>query len=572
MNIINPKHLKIIKGLPPKASPKDRVALDTEFFGMEKKRLHRPHGQFAYLGCTFDGETVYYITDEADIPDFLKQIEDAVWILANAKFDIRQMRPYAEIPDRTKLWDVILIEQIMYSGLYDSFALDDLVRRYLDTYMPKEVRKEFTDASFLTPERIGYASGDVAYTWKVYKVQREKISDDDLLIWKEIELPFMWTILGMSGVRLDTVKWAALARRNYEEGQAVQSKYGKEEIVIGPRGGKKSVWTGINLNAPAQVKAHFAKIGWPVDDTDKDTLVFLKDDCEFARDMLLYRMYSKRSSTYGENIIEDFVEEDGKIYADLFQIGAETGRTSCRQPNLQNQPHEHEYRECFIADDDEVMIVADWGSQEGKIAAYKSQDERLIAAVNSDEKLYIRIAREVLGREIQKDSPEYKHIKSTVLGIFYGMQAKGLAKRIGVSVVVAQSYIDAFLDTYPGVADYMKTQHQAKDYVETIYGRKIWLNKFNWQWKNNSLNAPIQGSAGDAMKLAANRFMQERKDKTWKLLLLVHDEIVIAAPKDDEEDAKKFLEYCMVSVANEMHEGVRGTVDIFSGSNWGVKH
>ncbi len=571
MNTINPKTLKIIKGLPPKATPKDRVALDTEFFGMEKKRLHRPHGQFAYLGASYDGETVYYITDEDQIPEFMERIQDGVWIFANAKFDIRQLRRYTEILPRTKLWDVILIEQIMYSGLYDSFALDDLVRRYLDTYMPKMVRSEFETATFLTPERIGYASGDVAYTWKVYKVQREKIFDSDLLIWKEIELPFLWAILDMDGIRLDTEKWLALAKSNYEEAQAIQVKYGYEETKIGPRGGIKKVFHGINLNAPAQVMKELRKQGWNVDDSDKETLESLQDECDFAREMLIYRAFAKRSSTYGEKFAEDFVEDDGKVYADIYQIGAETGRTSCRAPNLQNQPHETKYRECYIADEGECIVVADWGSQEPKIAAYISQDERLIEAVNSPEKLYIRVARDVLGRIITKESDEYKHMKSTVLGIFYGISAAGLSRRIGETEEVAQSYIDAFLETYPGVDEYMKVQRQAKEYVQSVYGRKIWLNKYSYQWTRNALNAPIQGSAADAMKIAAARFMRVRKDKTWKLVLLVHDEIAIAVPLADKEDAKKVLSETMISVANEIHDGIQGTVDIFSGPNWGCK-
>src|SRR5512138_2226518 len=128
MNIVNPKLLNIINGLPPVAQKGDKVSLDTEFFGMDKKKLHRPHGKFAYLGCSYDGQTVYWTDDEEQIGEFLKRIDAAVWILANAKFDIRQARRYTDVPRRKKLWDVILIEQIMYSGYYSDFSLQDLVR------------------------------------------------------------------------------------------------------------------------------------------------------------------------------------------------------------------------------------------------------------------------------------------------------------------------------------------------------------------------------------------------------------------------------------------------------------
>jgi len=573
MNILNPKTLKIIKGLPPLAQKGDKISIDTEFMGMDKKRLHRPHGTFAYLGCSFDGNTVYYVDDELDIPAFLQRLELGVWIFANAKFDITQLRRYTDIQPRKNLWDVILIEQIQYSGYYTDFSLADLVRRYLDTYMPKEVRSEFADTVSLTREQIEYASGDVAYTWRVFSEQREKISDDDLRIWRTIELPFLWAILSMSGIRLDSERWIALARENERIANEIQDKYGHWEVepATGRMKKDKDVFVGINLNSPSQVKKHLASLGYSkVTSTDAEALEKLSDECEFARDMLIYRTYAKRSSTYGEKFIEDYVESDGKIYSDLYQIGAETGRTSCRAPNLQNQPHESSYRECFIVDEGEVAVVADWGSQEPKFAAHFSQDEKLIEALNSGEKLYVRVAREALNINITKDSPEYKHMKSTILGLFYGMSAEGLSKRIGVDEGLAQEYIDNILDTYPGIAEYMRQQKRAGDYVTSVSGRKIWLNKYSFQWERNALNAPIQSSAAEAMKLAASRFIQTRKPE-WKLLLLVHDEIVLSVPEKDCEEVEKFLTDCMIEVAESLHQGIKGSAEVFHGSSWGCK-
>jgi DNA polymerase-1 len=497
------------------------------------------------------------------------------------KFDIRQLRRYANIPDRRNLWDVILIEQIQYSGYYNEFSLADLVRRYLDTYLPKDVREKFSDTVSLTREQVEYASLDVAYTWRVFSEQRKNISENDLRIWREIELPFMWTILSMSGIRLDTEKWSALAIENGRIAQEIQDKYG-HWVTVPAEGRKKEkqVFEGVNLNSPAQVKKHFYDGGLVLKSTDAEVLEGLIADGDddsfefrFASDLLTYRTYAKRASTYGLKFIEDHVEEDGKIYADIYQIGAETGRTSCRAPNLQNQPHETAYRECFICDKDEVVVVADWSAQEPKFAAFLSGDEGLMDALNSDEKLYVRVARDILNISITKSDPEYKHMKSTVLGIFYGMSAVGLAATIGVTEEVAQEYINAFLETYPGVKEYMRKQKRAKDYVTSVSGRKIWLNKYSFQWERNALNAPIQGSAADAMKIAASKFSKFVYDSDcgWKLALLVHDEIVIIVPKSDKDAAMKVLEDCMVSTANELHPGIRGSVEIFSGQSWACK-
>ena len=594
MNIVNPKELRIIHGLPSVAKKGDRIAIDTEFFGMNKKRLHRPHGKFAYMGASFDGRTVYYIDDEEEIEEFLKRLELGVWILAHAKFDIMQLRRYANIPMRKNLWDVILIEQVQYSGFHTEFGLSDLVRRYLDTYMPKEERSTFSDTESLSQDQINYSSADVAYTWRVAKVQKEKISPEDLAIYRDIELPFLWTLLGMSGVRLDVDKWTVLAVKNAKIALDIQDKYGYSETIEGPRGGKKETFHGINLNSPAQVKKHLQECGWHVKSTDADALEEMllqnsedEDDAgyRFANDLMVYRTYQKRASTYGLSFLED-VEEDGKIYADVYQIGAETGRTSCRRPNLQNQPHLPEYRECFICDPDEVMIVADWGAQEPRFAAFFSDDDGLKEALNNEEKLYIRIARDALGINIDKKSDEYSHMKSTILGIFYGMSAKGLAARIEVEEDVAEGYIEVILDTYPGVKEYIRRQKRAKDYVTSVSGRKIWLNKYNYQWERNALNAPIQGSAADAMKIASYRFcmawMKEFGDyeenevpmfyQNTPLTLLVHDEIVIKVPKALKDHAKKLLEHVMISVAEELHVGIKGSVEIFDGENWACKH
>lgn len=577
MNIANPKEIKIIHSLPPLAKKGDKISVDSEFFNQEKKRLHRPHGDFAFLGCSYDGETVYYIDEETQIQEFFDRIDAGVLIFHHAKYDITQLREYAHLPQRKNLWDTMLIEQIMWSGYFTDFGLADLVRRYLDTYMSKEDRKEFSNNpdKILTQNMLEYSCLDVAYTWKVYKSQKEKISDSDLSIWRDIELPFLWTILAMGGVKLDTEKWIALAKSNEESAKRIQDKY------------------ELNLNSPKQVKEHFASLGAYPKGTDVENLEYLASDDKFstevhnfASDMMSYRTYAKRSSTYGEKFITDYVEPDGKIYADLYQIGAETGRTSCRAPNLQNQPHEIAYRECFITDEGNVMVVADWGAQEPRNAAYLSQDEGLKDALNSDEKLYVRIARDALGINITKLSPEYSHIKSTILGLFYGMSAQGLSKRIGVSEEDAQEMINSILDAYPGIKEYMKKQKRAKDYVESIYGRKIWLNKYSMQWERNALNAPIQSSAADAMKIATYKFAiawqymlgdyndisEVKLYDSSPLLLLVHDEIVISVLKGWEEMAIQCLSDSMISVAEEMHEGIKGSVEIFSGRSWACKH
>ena len=578
MKTIKIADYKIIHDIPPVLSKDSRVAIDTEFVGMDDKRLHRPTGEFACATFYFGTDEVYIVEDVRDLEKAFQNIEEAGHIYHNAKFDIFHLRRFIFLPQRRKLWDTMLVEQVMYSGLYDNFGLADCVRRHLDMYMGKETREEFSNhIGKMTQEQVEYACKDVIATYGVYKSQLSKMDEDDLYVWKTIELPFLWVILGMGGVKLDVPAWTKLAEDNERRAVEVQAKYGKEVPKIGKTGKelKTKVWEGVNLASPTQVKARLASIGYKLDGTGEEYITPLVERCEFAKDLLDFRTASKHSSTYGLDYVDKYVEADGRIYSDLFQMGAATGRSSCRAPNLQNQPHDGHYRECYIADDDKELVIGDWSAQEPKFAAFLCGDTALTDALNSKEKLYIRIARDAMGIEIQKGSLEYSAMKSTILGLIYGMAAKGLADRIGVAEDAAQGYINAIFTAYPKLYEWVtRSQSQFKEYVTSVNGRKIWLNEYTNQWRRAILNYPIQSSAADAMKVAAYKLLTEWHGKFYTntvLRLLVHDEVVCEVEKDKVEEFTVLMGKVMVEVAESMHQGVKGAVEIGHGHSWASK-
>jgi len=568
MKLITEYPINIIFDMPPVLSSSEKCSIDLEMFKMENLHLHRPtlldgspNGKFACLTLCWNGIDVYFITDEKDVQQALDNVKDATLVFHNAKFDVTHIRRWAYFPKRLKkFWDTMLIEQIRFSGYYDKFSLGDVVRRYLKCYIPKDVRDNFQDETELNDDLIKYSAYDCLATWHVYKKQREQIDRDDLNVWATIELPFLWTILGMSGIKLDVDKWTKLALSNKEKSDELQEKYSE-----------------INLASPAQVKKELHKQGHKANSTGVEILEGLKDKCEFANDVLNFRTFSKRASTYGLSFIEKYVEHDGTIHSDIYQIGAYTARTSSRNPNLQNQISDTEYRECYIADDeDSILCIADWGSQEPRFAAFLSQDNKLIDALNSSEKLYIRIARDALGININKSDKEYTHMKSTILGIFYGMSPKGLSQRLGVSENDASRMINTILNTYPGIRDYINKQRKAKDYVTSVCGRKIWLNKYSYQWERVVLNAPIQSSAGDAMKISAYKVC-EAWDKDFydntPLKLLVHDELGAGVHKSGEQTMARILNDIMVSVSEKLHPGISAIADVGCANSWAdAKH
>lgn len=576
------KGVNTVIGVPPYCDS-GKVAIDTEFANMEKGKLHRPTGEFLSASFYFGGDTAWVVTDFRQLQEAMFNVSKCGWIFHNAKFDIFHLRRYAYIPKKSNIWDTMLIEKIMFSGLYSGFSLADLSRRWLNVILDKEVRKGFSSHSgVMSEEEIRYSALDAIVTYKVYERQREEIDEDDLKIWKEIEMPFLWVVLALGGIRLDVDKFSSLAIHSQEIADAIQRKYGKEVPKISKKTGKPlkaSEFEGLNLSSPVQLKAKFRNIGFDIPDTGEKSLSEIADKCELAKDVLEFRRASKVASTYGLKFVENFVERDGKIYSDFIQIGAETGRSSSRNPNIQNQPNDPDYRECYIPDEGHKLVICDWSTQEPRFAAYLSGDERLKEIFNSGGDLYIGVARHIFGEEIEKHDPRRKAMKALVLGILYGMGYKSLAARLEISEDLAEGYINKFFESFPGMTSYVERQRNSGDFVVTVTGRKIWMNKYNNQWKRNCLNAPIQGSSADAMKLAGIRFIEEwEKFSNCKvydsspLLLFVHDEIVAQFPSDIAEAGMQILKKVMIDVAEELHRGIRGNAEAFVGSSWAEKH
>lgn len=581
MKQININDYNIIHGVPPELQSHHRCAIDTEFVNMDKKRLHRPTGEFACVTFYFGGKDVYIVEDIRDLAQAFYNVEQAGWVFHNAKFDIFHLRRYIAIPTRMKMWDTMLVEQVMYSGLYDEFNLASCVRRHLDRFMAKDERETFSSHDGeMTQSQVEYACIDTINTLDLFYFQRGVIDQDDLTVWKEVELPFLWAMLSIGGITLDQQKWLDIAKDNGDKAFAIQDKYGQKVNKISEKTGKplkSMVFEGINLASPKQVKDEFARLGYKLEGTGEEYVSELVNKCEFAKDLLEFRTLSKRAGTYGADYITDHVEPDGRIYTDYFQMGAISGRLSSRSPNLQNQPREGGYRDCYVASSDEYeLVIADSTAQEPKFAAFICQDEGLIAALNSKEKLYIRVARDAMGIEITKGEELYSHMKSTILGLFYGMSAKGLADRIGKTEDEAQEMIEAIFRAYPKLGKWIKdSQSKFVPYVTAVMGRKVWLNEYTSAWRRLILNAPIQTSAAIAFKLAVVNLVKDWHGSLDVLVsvlrLFVHDEIVSEVKKSEVDKFLPVLENAMISASEKLHPGIKAGCEIGHGKTWAAK-
>jgi len=279
------------------------------------------------------------------------------------------------------------------------------------------------------------------------------------------------------------------------------------------------------------------------------------------------------------NFIKNYVEKDTQfgidmIYCDYNIVGAETGRTSASDPPMQGiiVKDTTEFRECFIARPDNLLIIADYSQQEMGILAHLAQDQKMIDIINSGENIYIGVGKEVFEKEIQKGSKEYNRMKSTVLGTDYGMSPYGLARKENISIDKAERLINKYLRTFPDVGTWVIKGKKKKNYVETVMGRRIWLNRYSHQCERNALNSPIQGTAADMTKIAVSRLHQNwNYPYPFAVVETTHDEIGLDVPKNHAQEIAEFTKEIMEGAAKEVCPSVNIKVDVEIGTNWGAK-
>lgn len=598
MNKIDISEYNIIRGVPRVMLPSDRCAIDTEFSGMSSKKLHRPTGIFACATFYAGGKDVWIVEDVRDLAQAMQNVEQAGWIFHNSAFDLFHLRRYIVIPQRKKIWDTQLVEQVRFSGKFQEFNLAACCRRNLDLFLEKDVRDEFENhTGEMTQEQVNYACKDTIATNLLFHSQRSQIDADDLKVWKEIELPYMWVVIGKSGMPIDVEGWKSLAEENLKVATDIQAKYGKQVHKISAKTGKelKSLtWEGINLGSNPQVLSKLNSLGFGVESTGKKVLAELGGDedsdvevsvegieHEFLQDLVTFRKYKKRSSTYGQKWLDNHLEADNCVYPGIFQREAETTRSSSRNPNGQNIPNRDtkEFRKKFIAGIGYKQVDADYSSQEPRIAAEKSQDENLIAIFHSGKDIYVAIAEIAFHEIIEKKSDRRNAIKALVLGVLYGKTEYGLAKDLKISEDEARGMLADFYAAFPKLKAYIDQVEkfaEEHEYVLTMSGSKLWVNLYGSQWKRNARNSPIQGTAAEMVKLAVNRFEAEWDGENFytnlAFVLPIHDEILIRVKEEDAERAKECLERHMLQVAKEFHPSVPAQVEVGIADNWAEAH
>lgn len=539
---------------------------------------------FEALALCYGEEDIYYISTgreikSSDLIQKMKSVEVKTWIAMDLKSQLALLE-YGKNLDYVNQWDTYLADRNRYfdvtigayllNPLKGEYPHDDIAKDYVGLMVPTE--KELKD------DACKKACYQAYIAWKAMPVLAEQLKEQGMdKLFYEVEMPLVFVLYDMEreGICMDA---AALQ----EYGSKLEGSIIELEKKIHEAAGEN-----FNINSPKQLGVIlFEKLGLPNGkktktgySTSADVLEKLAGEYPIVSDILEYRQLSKLKSTYADGL-QNFVEADGKIHTSFNQTITATGRLSSTEPNLQNIPIRIELgrliRKVFHPMPGNVFVDSDYSQIELRILAHMSGDEKLIEAYNSGQDIHSTTASQVFHVPYEEVTPLLRrNAKAVNFGIVYGISAFGLSQDLDISRKEAQDYIDRYFETYPKIKAFIdNTVADAKESgkTTTIYGRirpipELTSSNFMQRQfgERVAMNAPIQGTAADIIKIAMIRVHDRliKEGYQSRLILQVHDELLIET-KEAEKDAVIAL------LEEEMHQVAQLSVPLEVGTAWGA--
>jgi len=581
---------------------------NAELFAFDTETTSLDYSKAKIVGVSFavtPGKAAYIplAHDYAGVPDQL-----------NRTGILEKLRPLLENPDKAKLgqnlkYDAhvlanhgITLRGIAHDTMLESYILnstatkhnmDDLAKEYLGvtTIHYEDVAgkgaKQIPFQEVSLEQAAPYAAEDADITLRLHQVLMAKLKQHPTLhkLYTEIEIPLINVLarIESNGVLIDT---AMLSQQSLELANHIVSIEQQAHDLAGHI---------FNLGSPKQIQdILYDQQKLPVikktpkgqPSTDESVLQELAIDYPLPKLILDYRSLSKLKSTYTDKLPQQVDDKTGRVHTSYHQAVAATGRLSSSDPNLQNIPIRSEegrkIRQAFIAPKGYKILAADYSQIELRIMAHLSADAGLLKAFSEGEDVHRATAAEVFGVAPDQVTHDLRRsAKAINFGLIYGMSSFGLAQQLGLSRSQAQSYIDLYFARYPGVKNYMDTikdQAREQGYVETLFGRRLYLpeiksrNAARRQYaERTAINAPMQGTAADIIKRAMistdQWLLQEKPDA--KMIMQVHDELVFEAAENKIDQYTAIIRTLMSSAADL---NVPLVVDIGVGHNWDEAH
>ncbi|WP_215536234.1 DNA polymerase I [Borreliella bavariensis] len=502
----------------------------------------------------------------------------------NYKFDYKILKNngFSPIPP---YFDTMIAAYLIDTN--SKVSLDFLAEKYLmhkNIKYEDVIQKNDNFANISLEMATSYSCEDADITFRLFNIFTEKLKEDGLdKLMHEIEMPFNNVIIEMeeNGIYLDKEYLKEYGKELGKELELIEN-----EII-------KSIGIDFNLNSPKQMhEILFEKLNLKLpekmkkDSTDIKVLESLREQHESIENLIKHRRIAKLKSTYTDNLIELINYKTNRLHTNFIQTRTATGRITSINPNLQNIPIKDEkgrkIRKAFKPENGNIFISADYSQIELAILAHLSQDEALIKAFESNKDIHIETASKLFKIEEKEITPNLRRIaKSINFGIIYRMSDFRLAKELGITKEEAKGFINSYFDSYPKIKEFIINQInfvKNAGYSETILKRRRYIKEIN---SNNylersaaeriAINSTIQGSAADIMKIAMVKVFNEFKSKKMesKILLQVHDEMLIESPIKEENEVKKILKI-MMETAYKLNLPLRANIE--TGKSWGEIH
>jgi DNA polymerase-1 len=569
-------------------------------FDTETTSLNELEAELVGMSFSYKKGLAYYIPLSEDQGEVLQTLEifrpffekeDLLKIAHNLKFDYKILKQY-DITVKGAMFDTMIAHYLLNpDGRHGMDYLSEVYLNYkpvsIETIIGKKGKNQgtFRDADLRT--QTDYAAEDADITFQLYELFAPQLKKENLEeLFFNIEMPLMEVLAKMelAGISLDE-KWLA------QESIDLENDLRQLESKIFEFSGEE-----FNMNSPKQLgeilfekmqldpKAKKTKTGQYA--TSEDVLQKLSSKHEVIKHILEYRTYQKLKSTYVDALPSQIDKHDSRVHTNFSQTTAATGRLASVNPNLQNIPirtlRGQQIRGAFVSGEGKKIISADYSQIELRLIAEISGEDNMIKAFQDGEDIHASTAAKLFKIPLEEVSKTQRSQAKTVnFGIIYGQGAFALAEQTGLSRSEAKQMIEAYFETYPKLKEYMAEQvSKARQigYVETILGRKRHLKDINsnnfvvrGHAERNAVNAPVQGSAADVVKLAMIKIDKEldAQQLQTKMLLQVHDELLFESPIDEIEAASKLIKTEMESA---LETQVPLLVEVGVGNNWLEAH
>jgi DNA polymerase-1 len=518
------------------------VALDLETTGLD------PHQAKVRLVSLATSEGTW-VVDAFHVPlDGLRPVLEGAprKICHNAKCEARFLMA-SGIQRPGPFFDTLLADQVLGGRSYGR-SLAEVTNEYLDQKLDKSQQKSNWSQA-LTPEQLDYARRDAEVLLGLAAAQERELEANRLSAVAELEFRALPCIAWMEqqGAPFQLDDWNTIAQEAEGERSRLVQELNRAVRTVLP--GDMFGDSSVNWDSVPQVVKLLNDLGLEVADTRQETLEAFREAHPVISLLLDYRQAAKRMGTYGKDWSKYINPATVRIHPDWKQIGAETGRMACREPNLQNLPRDPRYRACFTPAPGRVLAMADYSQIELRIVAELTGDKRLVAAFREGQDLHALTASLVLGKPVGDITPEERQMaKALNFGLIYGLGAKGLIAharsnyRVELTEIQAQQFRNKFFQAYPSVRKWQYA-HSRDTESRTLLGRRRVFTEDNpatWRF-----NTPVQGTGADIVKLALAYLWETPGPEDTFPVLVIHDEIVVETPAECVEEAETWLRGAM---------------------------